>query len=318
MPKNLTTKKQHSKPKPKFVYRDIKLSNLTSKRLHLQEIKLMKSSEHKTNPVFYSGTQIEKNIKTHRDLMLFYLKMSFYRNFQIWDDLRSFPQADIFGKDYEWWKYCETDLKTFKIEDLKELDIPQQISNIKEYTAIIRNKWNGQKDIIIGCGHTHTHDCGSYNPRHVGEYTVDPNPSIGSDCLLEVGSFSLSRIIPEAIGKIESIHVEGVIINDNECFQNDLLKLLKDGGVVTTIHGKVIEKIDGKLYKTTECKYHSHRTPHKPWTVEVNKTTIHVKDLGSDSFDWTSHIKKVKMYHETGISKKSVGAKTPFDPTFCL
>jgi len=250
-------------------------------------------------------------IRSPSDLFLFFLRVIFLRNYQIPEDNTSFPHVDLFDDSDDWWGWMGFAYDEFKDEWFDSINIPQQVKNIINTSSIIKNPWKGQQDIVIGCGHTFGL---CRQGHHAGQYTVDSDPQMGSDCISSFGNFSLAKAIPEAKGKIKAIILEGILIRETPCFVNDLMELLENGGRVYRDSGHiVIEKIAGLLY----VYKHGVRKPYEPWRLKLDDCDVSVLDLGSDALGWTSQIAKVKDENESGVwDHLPKNPKTPFDPDF--
>lgn len=151
---------------------------------------------------------------------------------------------------------------------------------------------------------------------------------MGADCMMLFGYCSLHKTIPEARGKIRKIHLEGVIVPETELFKQDLLELLADGGMVCQEGGPpVIFKKGGKLYVNRYRWVYdwceelvpviTETVPYIPWTTEVTKQEIVVRNLGVDALGWFGQIQRVRRDTAKGIwDYMKQYKKTPFDPTF--
>jgi hypothetical protein len=225
----------------------------------------------------------------------------------------TFPHINMFSKlelpSFAWY---EMEFMSFKDECLEGLDIVEQQENVKQYNAIVRAPWTGQRNIVIGCGHKFGH----YGTKHNGEYTVDPSFDMGSDCLTLFGHVSLANIIPEAKGKIEKISCEGVIIQETPIFVRDLEFLLaENGSLINSSFDEpeiLIRKVNGKLVMCNE-------TPYIPWEIEFSGDVPHVVNLGQDVCGWRQQIDKVCFEYECGVyTNFPKNPKTPFDPCYGL
>jgi hypothetical protein len=286
----------------------------------------MKSRIDKSSP----AVKMVAPVKTLWDLMMFYYRTIFLRNWCIWNDHRSYPVADFFGDGPAWWgsmaiyfKYLtrRDNSNTLDEKYFKGINIEQQVENIEKFTAIVRSPWRGQTDIVIGCGHRWVHCHG----KHREQYTVDSDMKMGADCAIEVGNFSLARVIPQAKGKIKRIILEGLLIQENPCFQQDVLDLLEEGGcVLDSFDTPVITKMNGELFALhTMCprcnEVHNCIEPYVPWTLQVDGSRVRVLDLGSNALGWYQQYHKVMFERAEDKWVKDVKIpKTPFDRDFLI
>lgn len=271
---------------------------------------------------------IVMEINSWKNFMLFFYRVVFSRSFTIYPDMRAYPHLHVFPhrERNDWWSWMEQEYNAFDERCMTDIpNMSHQIKNILEFTAVIRKPWNGETKIVIGCGHKFVHD-------HRGAYTVDPDPQMGSDCLINFGNFSLARAIPEAKGKIKMIIMEGIMIPENPCFHQDILELLDETGVVCQDICHEIEPVlmkkDGEMfvvkYKPSPCYVYRNNpretlslVPYKPWVIETLGTGPRLLDLGSDALNWKRQIAKVKSEDEYGVwDNVSDNPKTPFDPMF--
>jgi hypothetical protein len=243
-----------------------------------------------------------KEITTYKELMLFFFKIMFVRNYIIREDNRSYPEC----MHKEWWSWMCPTYHYFEDNHLDGIDINAQISNILNYVAIVRNPWKEQKEIIIGCGHTYEH----HKDIHNEQFTVDSNPEMGADCIMEFGKFSLARVIPNARGKISKIFIEGILIQENNCFVQDILELLEEGGEVLTCAFvgppmPIIRKINNELFVMDDD---NNVIPYKPWNIKMTDFGPELIDLGHDV--------QMGRYFFGQMDNRVFCTKTPFDSDF--
>jgi hypothetical protein len=293
--------------------------------IRIPKIKIMKGCQNQKNPLFESKDTL---IKTYRDLMLFFYKVVFFRNYFIWEDNRSYPHTNVLGSGLTWWTFLSVyfhglekrdDPSTFDEANFESIDIKEQVENIKKYSAIVRRPWSGQTDIVIGCGHL-PDNCRA--KHHDGQYTVDPDMANRSDCSLYFGNFSLSRVIPEAKGKIKRIILEGIMIEENPCFYKDILYLLEERGYVCDSIGEpMIGKKNNKLFALHPIcpgcnEVHVCCEPYRQWTLKVEDSIVEVTDIGSNALGWVQQYDKVMFERSQGLWEERKNPSTPFDTDF--
>ena len=255
---------------------------------------------------------LDKTITTQKQLVRLLYKVIFLRNYILWPDHRSYPHVNVFTDDHtNWWSWMNLVYQDLVDDCLGNVDIKFQIDNIIDFSAIIKNPWISQTEIVIGCGQ------GSYH-NHEGQYTVDINPEVDADCYLLFGHYSLANVIPQAKGKIVKIILEGIIISENPCFEKDILELLDDGGEVcidNCYEGPIpiIRKVDDRLFVIKDDILE----PYKSWDIEMTDSLPKLVDLGSDALGWSYQIEKVTEENARGVwDHLPKNPMTPFDPMF--
>ena len=185
-----------------------------------------------------------------------------------------------------------------------------QFKHLDECGALIREQWNGQDIIIIGCGTTYLGagiDCEyPYGPHdHSQEYTVGMNPTFNPHMVFKVGTSLMAKAFPiEAYDQIQKIVFEGLMTEENHCLQSDALLLLKEGGQVID-YLPVLTKKNGKLFTMNDGNIGEEWIP---WYESQDEN-----DLGQDIFNWKRHLKKVAGEEEDGFWDHPDDTKTWID-----
>lgn len=278
---------------------------------------LLCSSVYFFNLIFLFNKEL-KQINDIKGLYKLFCQKDYINNFIIWKDYRTYPNTDLFNNMFKWYDYQKLIFNNIG-ENSINLNIKEQINNIILYSAIIINKWNKEKEILIGCGKKNVYCYKNHN----NQYTVDIDPQVKSDIIINFGRTSLFNAIPEAKGQIEKILLEGIIIDNSPCFYRDVLNLLKNGGCVYDTSGnnykKIIIKKNDRLYTPDNKKYFHWKTKITNFHYDIiddNKLIykqLRIEDFGTDTLGWKKQIKKVKIEINRRNLKNSI---TPFDKKF--
>jgi hypothetical protein len=258
-------------------------------------------------PTLDEVMKTSSSVRTFKDLYLFFCKVLFVNNYTK-NDKDSSQEILIFEDDHmSWWSWMKPQFDSIHEKDFVEINIQEQVQNVINCGAIIINSWKGQTEIVIGCGH-------KFHKDHKTQYTVDIDSVMGSDCILSFGQTSLSRAIPNAKGQISQIIIEGLLIHQTQCFHNDLLELLTEGGLVCSDEIPILIKTNGKILIIGK-----NPIPYKPWSVEITTYGPKLVDFGADPFNWNCQIIKVKEENANGVwDHIPKNPKTPFDRDFLI
>jgi hypothetical protein len=180
------------------------------------------------------------------------------------------------------WSELEFDINSIYILN----STPAIVKKFQEWGLIEFRPYKGEEILIIGCGNSPLADCGGYpfhfwgngqtfseNERdrieyqslheHKGCYTINPAPAYNPSV---VGMFSYQTFPNIPDGKFEKIVIEGVLLDDTPTYRAELLRLLKEGGIVVNREGSatsIFNKQDGKIVGRGQLpRLPTHLCPH--------------------------------------------------------
>jgi hypothetical protein len=145
--------------------------------------------------------------------------------------------------------------------DITKLSIEYTIDDIKEkfnqYGVLIMRPYKNQKKLIVGCGKKPLRNCGGYpfadkqeekeyhsEHSHDDEYTIDPLHASNPDV---IGAIQFNKLDFLAEESFDIIEFEGIVVNVTHVLIYNLIRLLKQNGIVTLNNMPKLMRVGNKI-----------------------------------------------------------------------